>query len=141
MLTLLLGAAVLVVGGIGVSSAATGDRPKNVAEVKTDNLALLNADGTVTIAAQVRCDVGWVAAELSAILTQGQSSISGYTIPSVPCDGRWYRVEFDLADGSGPFQPGKVTFSFLQFLVTNAITGDSAGAHDNGATARLRLAS
>jgi hypothetical protein len=139
MLTLVFGASVLLSSSVAVASAATGDRPKNVAKVKADNFALLHGDGTVAVAAQVRCDPGWVAGELSATLTQGESSVSGYTIPSVSCDGRRHRVEFDLVDSSGPFQPGKVTFSFLQFLVTNAVTGDSAGAHDNGAKARLRL--
>ena len=139
MLTLVLCASFLLFGSVAVALAATGDRPKNVAETKADNSALLHANGTVTVATRVRCDTGWVAAELSAILTQGGSSISGFTVPSTPCDRRWHRVEFDLVDSSGLFQPGKVTFSFLQFLVTNAVTGDSAGARDNGAKARLRL--
>ena len=142
MVTAVLGAFVLVLGAVAASpaTAATGDRPKNVAEVKAGNLVLLHPDGTVTVAVRVRCDPGWVPAELSAQLTQGQASIGGFTIPSVPCDGRWYAVEFDLSDGSGQLQPGRVTFGFLQFLVTNAVTGDSAGAHDNGATARIQLA-
>jgi hypothetical protein len=37
-------------------------------------------------------------------------------------------------DASGVLRPGRVTFS-LQSLLTAAVTGDSAGAHDNGATA------
>ena len=65
---------------------------------------------------------------------QGASTADGFASASVPCDGRWYPVDVPLV-GSGSFQPGKVTFSFLQFLVTNAVTGDSAGAHDNGASA------
>lgn len=143
MLTLVLGASVLVFGGVVVSSAsaATGDRPKNVAEVQAGNLVLLNPDGTLTVSVRVRCDAGWVSGEVSVIVDQGGSATaSGFTTTSVPCDGRWHLVQFDVVDVSGTFQPGKVTFSFVQFLVTNAVTGDSAGAHDNGATARLQLA-
>ena len=144
MSTFVLGVSVLVFGGVVVSSAsaAQGDRPTNVAKVQADNLVLLNPDGTLTVSVRVRCDPGWVSGEVSVVVGQGAAAIaSGFTIASVPCDGRWHRVEFDVVDVSGTFQPGRVTFSFLQFLVTNAVSGDSAGAHDNGATARLTRAS
>jgi hypothetical protein len=143
MLMPVLSASFLLSVGIAVSSASAtpGEpRPRGVADVKDAQLVLLHADGTVTVAARVRCDPEWVPAELSAILAQGETSISGYTIPSVPCDTRWHLVEFNLVDGSGALHPGKATFSLLQFLVTNAVTGDSAGAHDNGAPVRLQLA-
>lgn len=137
-----LGAAMAVsLGAFGSSaSAATGDRPTNVAAVKAGERVLLHKDGTLTVAARLRCKPGWVAEEVSATLGQGEASASGFAVVSVPCDRQWHRVTFDLGDSAGAFHPGPVTFNFLQFLVTNASSGDSAGAHDNGAHARLRLA-
>ena len=138
-----LGVSVLAFGAVAASSASAappGDRPRNVADVKADSIVLLHPDGTLTATVRVRCDEGWVAGDISATVTQGASTADGFASASVPCDGRWYPVDVPLV-GSGSFQPGKVTFSFLQFLVTNAVTGDSAGAHDNGASARLQPAS
>ena len=117
---LVLGAALgISVGVVGSSaSAATGDRPTNVAAVNAGERVLLHKDGTLTV----------------------EASASGFAVVAVPCDRQWHRVTFDLGDSTGTFHPGPVTFNFLQFLVTNASSGDSAGAHDNGAHARLRLA-
>jgi hypothetical protein len=143
MLTLVLGASVLVFGGIVVSSAsaAQGDGTEDVADVRAVNLALLNPDGTLTVSVRVRCDPGWVFQEVSVVVDQGPSVIAdGITSAPVPCDGRWHRVQFDLVTRVGTFEPGKVTFSLLQFGVTNEVTGDFEGVNDNGATARLRLA-
>jgi hypothetical protein len=139
---LVLGAALgISLGAFGSSaSAATGDRPTNVAAVKAGERVLLHKDGTLTVAARLRCKPGWVAEEVSATLGQGEASASGFAVVTVPCDRRWHRVTFALGDSAGAFHPGRVTFNFLQFLVTNASSGDSAGAHDNGAHARLRLA-
>lgn len=142
MLTLVMGASVLVFGGVVVSSAsAAPGEPKDVAEVQAGNLVLLNPDGTLTVSVRVRCDPGWVSQEVDAIVDQGVSVFAdGITTASVPCDGRWQLVQFDLITRSGTFQPGKVNFSLLQFGVTNEVTGDFEGVNDNGATARLRLA-
>jgi hypothetical protein len=143
MLALVLGASVLVFGGVAVSSAsaAQGDGTEDVAEVQAGNLVLLNPDGTLTVSVRVRCDPGWVFQEVDAIVDQGVSVFAdGITSAPVPCDGRWQRVQFDLVTRAGTFQPGKVTFSQLQFGVTNEVTGDFEGVNDNGATARLRLA-
>ena len=116
-------------------------RPTNVAAVQADQVVLLHSDNTVTVTAKVRCDQDWVAAELSVILSQGVATSSGFTLVSAPCNGRWHQVSFDLVDTAGTFQHGNASFSFVQFLVTNVDTGDSAGAHDNGAKAKLRLVS
>ena len=143
MLTLVLGASVLALGGVVVSSAsaAHGDGTEDVAEVKAGNEVLLNPDGTLTVSVRVRCDPGWVSGDVEAILDQGVSVFAdGFTAVSVPCDGRWHQVQFDAVVRAGTFQPGKVTFSLLQFGVTNEVTGDFEGVNDNGATARLRLA-
>jgi hypothetical protein len=142
MLILVLGASVLVFGGVVASSAsAARGEPKDVAEVQARNLVLLNPDGTLTVAVRVRCDPGWVFQEVDAVVDQGVSVFAdGLTSAPVSCDGRWHRVQFDLVTRAGTFQPGKVTFSLLQFGVTNEVTGDFEGVNDNGATARLRLA-
>lgn len=141
MLTLLLGAAVLVFGGGVASSASAAPAGSEVAQVRADNLVLLNPDGTLTVSVRVRCDPGWVFQEVDAIVDQGLSVFAdGITSAPVPCDGRWHQVQFDLVTRAGTFQPGKVTFSLLQFGVTNEVTGDFEGVNDNGATARLRLA-
>jgi hypothetical protein len=142
MLTLVLGASVFAFGGVVVSSAsAARAEPKEVAEVRAGNRVLLNPDGTLTVSVRVRCDPGWVFQEVSAIVDQGASIFAdGITSAPVPCDRRWHRVQFDLVTRSGTFQPGKVTFSLLQFGVTNEITGDFEGVNDNRATAHLRRA-
>ncbi len=142
MLAVLFAAAVAMsLGAVGSSaSAATGDRPTHVAAVKAGAVARLHADGSVTVAARLRCKPGWVAEEVSATLGQGDASASGVAVVSVPCDWQWHRVTFTLGDSTGSFHPGRVTFNFLQFLVTNAASGDSAGAHDNGAHALLKRA-
>jgi hypothetical protein len=140
MLTLVLGVSVLVFGGV-VGSSASAAPGQPVAEVQAGNLVLLNPDGTLTVSVRVRCDPGWVTQDVDAIVDQGLSVFAdGVTAVSVPCNGNWQRVEFDLVTRSGTFQPGKVTFSQLQFGVTNEVTGDFEGVNDNGATARLRLA-
>ena len=142
MLTFVLGASVLVFGAVAVSSAsAARAEPKEVAQVRAGNPVLLNPDGTLTVSVRVRCDRGWVFQEVSAIVDQGPSVFAdGITSAPVPCDRRWHRVQFDLVTRAGTFQPGRVTFSLLQFGVTNEITGDFEGVDDNGATAHLRLA-
>jgi hypothetical protein len=141
MLTLVLGASVVVFGGVVSSASAARGEPKDVAQVQAGNLVLLNPDGGLTVSVRVRCDPGWVFQDVSAIVDQGLSVFAdGITAAPVPCDGRWHTVQFDLVTRSGTFQPGKVTFSLLQFGVTNEVTGDFEGVNDNGATARLRLA-
>ena len=87
--------------------------------MQAGNLVLLNPDGTLTVSVRVRCDPGWVFQEVDAIVDQGASVFAdGITSAPVPCDGRWHRVQFDLVTRSGTFQPGKVTFSLLQFGVS-----------------------
>ena len=141
MVTLLLGATVLVFGGVVGSSASAAPAGSAVAQVRPGNPVLLNPDGTLTVSVRVRCEPGWVFQEVDAIVDQGPSVFAdGITSAPVPCDGRWHRVQFDLVTRAGTFQPGKVTFSLLQFGVTNEVTGDFEGVNDNGATARLRLA-
>jgi hypothetical protein len=142
VLFLILGFLVVMSTALPASSAnaAPGDRPRNVADVKAESSVLLQSGGALIVSVRVRCDSGWVAGDISATLTQGESTISGVKPASTPCDGKWHRVTLDLADGTGSFVSGSVTFSFLQYLVTNAETGDSAGAHDNGSRARLLLA-
>ncbi len=137
-----LGAAVAMsVVAMGSSAtAATGDRPTHVAAIKAGAVARLHADGSVTVAPRVRCKPGWVSEEVSATLVQGESSASGVAVVTVPCDSQWHRVPFTLGDSTGSFHPGRATFSFMQFLVTNAASGDSAGAHDNGASVLLKRA-
>jgi hypothetical protein len=143
ILTLVLGAFVLA-SGAGVASsvsAAPGDGTEDVAEVQAGNLVLLNPDGTLTVSVRVRCDPGWVPVDVNTVVAQGTSTYAeGFTIVSVPCDGRWYWVQFDAVVRAGTFEPGKVTFDGLQFGVTNEVTGDFEGAHGKVSTARLRLA-
>lgn len=143
MLMLVLGASVLAFGGGVASSAAAaqGDGTEDVAEVQAGNLVLLNPDGTLTVSVRVRCDPGWVSGDLTTFVAQGESTYAeGFTTVSVPCDGRWHRVQFDAVVRAGTFEPGKVTFDFLQFGVTNEVTGDFQGVHDKVSPARLRLA-
>jgi hypothetical protein len=140
LLIAVLGVVTFVIGSTAGAWAVPG-REKPVVEVRAENIVLLNPDGTLTLAAQLRCDPGWVTTDLTAIVDQGPATIAeGYTLVTVPCDDRWHRFEFTIPVTVGTFQPGKVTISFLQFVVTNEVTGDPDGAHDNGGTARLRLA-
>ena len=58
MLTLVVGASVLVFGGVvALSASAARAEPKDVAAVQA-RLVLLNPDGTLTVAVRVRCDPG-----------------------------------------------------------------------------------
>jgi hypothetical protein len=115
--------------GTATASAVNGDRPKNVAAVTASKAIVLNGDGTLTVTEKVECDPGWEAAELDAQVNQGDAVTSNFTIPVVPCDGKWHTVTFGIGSGNGGFAPGKATVS-SQFLVTNVDSGDSAGAHD-----------
>lgn len=130
----------------GVAAAAlpagaapgTGDRPEGVAFVRADSHPVLNPDGTITVTQRVKCDPAWQPAELDVQVSRSLDAYaSGYTIPAVPCDDAWHSVTYTIGT-SVPLTPGKVTIS-SQFLVTNVVTGDSAGAHDTR-TGRLSLA-
>lgn len=130
----------LAVTTVAVPAAATQDRPTGVAHVRVDKRVWLQADGTVTVAARVRCDPGWESGELDVRVTQGDSEADGFINTSVPCNRRWHRVQFGLPLGLGTLQRGKAALSG-QFLVTNVASGDSAGAHDqaNGFIHRARV--
>lgn len=117
-----------------MAAAATGDRPTGVASVRAQQHVTASADGTtLTVVERISCQPGWEPAELDAFVTEDNTSeASGFVIPTIPCDGRTYRVEMAVPVGEGPFSPfqrGPVTIS-SQFLVTNVESGDSAGAHD-----------
>jgi hypothetical protein len=107
-----------------------GDRPHGVAKVRLEKKFLLQADGAIIVAARLECDPGWQSSDLSVSVAQGDSSTDGFTTTAVPCDRNWHRVKLSLPPGTGAFQPGKATAS-AQFLVTNVLSGDSAGAHQN----------
>jgi hypothetical protein len=127
---LVLGLSMWLLGGLPSASAApTDDRPTNVAAVQAVPLVLLHPDGSLTASAVLRCIPGWTPAELSATVNQGNASASGYTTPTIRCDNRWHPVVYRITDSTGGFTQGKVTFNFLQFTLTNNVTGDSAGAH------------
>ena len=122
---------VLAVTAMAVPAATAQDRPTGVAQVKVDKRVLLNADGTLTVVARLECDPGWISSDLTVSVAQGLSTgTDGLIEPSVPCDGRWQRVRFDLpAPVAGTFQRGKATFR-AQFLVFNVETGDPAAGHE-----------
>jgi hypothetical protein len=130
------GLLVLVLATITMAAPAAsaqdrpGDRPQGVAQVRLEKKFLLQADGTLIVAARLECDPGWQSSDLSISVTQGNASTDGFTTTAVPCDRNWHPVQFSLSPGTGTFQPGKATAS-AQFLVTNALSGDSAAAHQN----------
>ena len=122
---------VLAVTAMAVPAATAQDRPTGVAQVKAGKRVLLNADGTLTVVARLECDPGWISSDLTVSVAQGLlTGTDGLIEPSVPCDGRWHRVQFGLpAPVAGTFQPGKATFR-AQFLVFNVETGDPAAGHE-----------
>ncbi len=130
------GLLVLVLATITMAAPAAsaqdrpGDRPHGVAKVRLEKKFLLQADGTIILAARLECDPGWQSSDLSVSVTQGDASTGGFTTTAVTCDRNWHRVQFSIPPGIGAFQPGNATAS-AQFLVTNVLTGDSAGAHQN----------
>ncbi len=134
----MLGVSLLALAAVAASPASAA--PRDVADVRAGSV-LLQPDGTLTATVRVRCDEGWVAGDVDVIVDQGLSIFAdGTALALVPCDGRWHRVEVSLVVRAGSFQPGKVTFSLLQFSVTDEVFGDFVGVNDSGATARLKLA-
>src|SRR6266581_4317605 len=97
---------VLAVTAMAVPAATAQDRPTGVAQVKAGKRVLL------TVVARLECDPGWISSDLTVSVAQGLSTgTDGLIEPSVPCDGRWHRVQFGLpAPVAGTFQPGKATF-------------------------------
>src|SRR6266702_484821 len=88
---------VLAVTAMAVPAATAQDRPTGVAQVKAGKRVLLNADGTLTVVARLECDPGWISSDLTVSVAQGLSTgTDGLIEPSVPCDGRWHRVQFGL---------------------------------------------
>jgi hypothetical protein len=132
-----VGGGLAFVAAPAVASPPTGDRPVGVAEVKASKV-LLNSDGTVTVTQRLRCDPAWAPAELDVIVSESPTAgASGFTIPDVPCDNAWHSVTWVVSDSSG-LVPGKVVVT-SQFLVTNVLSGDSAGGHDTR-NVQLKLA-
>ncbi|SRR6266516_1262216 len=133
----------LAVTAVTVPAAAaqgrpTGDRPTGVAEVRFEKTAWLQADGTLTVAARLECDPGWVSSDLTYSVGQVQAGAEGYILTSVPCDHRSHLVQFGVRPVAGAFQRGKATVR-AQFLVFNTAMGDpSAGFYDG--TVFIRLA-
>jgi hypothetical protein len=122
---------VLAITAMAVPAATAQDRPTGVAQVKVQKRVLLNDDGTLTVVSRLRCDPGWVPSDLTVSVAQGPTTgTEGLIEPSIPCDGHWHRVQFDLpAPAVGTFQPGKATFS-AQFLVFNVESGDPSAGHE-----------
>jgi hypothetical protein len=103
-----------------------------VAKVQLDNTILLQPDGSLTVAARLSCDPGWIAGDLSVIIAQGGAETSAFLSTSIACDGHSHTVQLDAPVGLGSFMLGRAQMN-AQFLLTNADTGDSAGGHDQTA--------
>jgi hypothetical protein len=119
-------------------AAMAQDRPVGVAQEKTAKNISLNADGSLSVATKLECDAGWESSDFTVFISQGDVSTDGLIEPSVPCDGQWHSVQYDVpAPGNGTFHPGKAHFSG-QFLVFNVNSGDPSAAHEQ-ITVSLRL--
>ena len=121
-----------------VPAAMAQDRPVGVAQEKTAKNISLNADGSLSVTTKLECDAGWESSDFTVFISQGDVSTDGLIEPSIPCDGKWHSVQYDVpAPGNGTFQPGKAHFNG-QFLVFNMSSGDPSAAHEQ-ITVSLRL--
>jgi hypothetical protein len=113
-----------------VPVAMAQDRPVGVAHEKTAKKVHLNADGSLSAITRLKCDPGWESSDFTVFISQAGISTDGLVEPSIPCDGRWHRVQYDVpAPGNGTFNPGKAHFNG-QFLVFNVDSGDPSAAHE-----------
>jgi hypothetical protein len=80
------------------------------AKVAIGKFVKLNDDGTAVVAASIRCDQPWVAAELVVELIQGDvGGASGTAFLDgqfISCDDRWHRVFLRVTPGENPFSRG-----------------------------------
>ena len=121
-----------------VPAAMAQDRPVGVAQEKTAKNISLNTDGSLSVTTKLECEPGWESSDFTVFVSQGDISTDGLIEPSIPCDGKWYPVQYDVpAPGNGTFQPGKAQFNG-QFLVFNVNSGDPSAAHEQ-ITVSLRL--
>jgi hypothetical protein len=129
---------VLVSMAVVVPAAIAQDRPVGVAQEKTAKNISLNTDGSLSVTTKLECDTGWQSSDFTVFISQGDVSTDGLIEPSIPCDGRWHSVRYDVpAPGNGTFQSGKAHFNG-QFLVFNVSSGDPSAAHEQ-VTVSLRL--
>jgi hypothetical protein len=113
-----------------VPAAMAQDRPVGVAHEKTAKNISLNTDGSLAVTTKLECDIGWESSDFTVFISQGDVSTDGLIEPSIPCDGRWHSVQYDVpAPGNGTFHPGKAHFNG-QFLVFNVNSGDPSAAHE-----------
>jgi hypothetical protein len=112
------------------------DRPVGVAHEKTAKKVLLNPDGSLSLVTRLACDPGWESSDFTVFISQGDVSTDGLVEPSIPCDGRWHTVRYDVpAPVNGTFHRGQAHFNG-QFLVFNTGSGDPSAAHEQ-TTVRL----
>ena len=117
--------------------AMAQDRPVGVAHEKTAKKVHLNPDGSLSLVTRLACDPGWESSDFTVFISQGDVSTDGLVEPSIPCDGRWHTVRYDVpAPVNGTFHRGKAHFNG-QFLVFNTGSGDPSAAHEQ-TTVRLR---
>lgn len=127
-LALLLALAVVSIAG--TQAAFAGDRPVGVAFVKAKPIVDLKHNGSVVVTEKIRCKPGWVSSDLSVHVAQPNGAqADGFTTTAIKCNGAWHTVRVTLSDVFMKMHRGPATIS-SQFLVTNASSGDSAGAHD-----------
>jgi hypothetical protein len=110
--------------------AMAQDRPVGVAHEKTAKQVHLNQDGSLSLVTRLACDPGWESSDFTVFISQGDVSTDGLVEPSIPCDGRWHTVRYDVpAPVNGTFHGGKAHFNG-QFLVFNTGSGDPSAAHE-----------
>lgn len=127
MVALLVAIAAMTAGT--QAAFATGDRPTNVAWVKAYPVADLKPDGSVVVTEKIACRPGWVSSDLSVMVSQQSGAYAdGVTTTAVPCDLRWHTIKLTTNSVFMKMTKGYATIS-SQFLVNNAESGDSAGAH------------
>lgn len=130
---------VLASMAVVVPTAMAQDRPVGVAQENTAKNISLSTDGSLSVTTKLECDAGWQSSDFTVFISQGDVSTDGLIEPSIPCDGKWHSVQYDVpAPGNGTFHPGKAHFNG-QFLVFNVNSGDPSAAHEQ-ITVSLRLA-
>lgn len=124
--------AVLVLAGTAMAApvAMAQDRPVGVAHEKTAKKVHLNSDGSLSVISRLSCDPGWESSDFTVLISQGDVSTDGLVEPSIPCDGQWHVVRYDVpAPVNGTFHRGQAHFTG-QFLVFNTGSGDPSAAHE-----------
>lgn len=123
---------VLVLAGTAMAApvAMAQDRPVGVAHEKTVKQVHLNQDGSLSAVTRLSCDPGWESSDFTVFISQDDVSTDGLVEPSIPCDGRWHVVRYDVpAPVNGTFHRGQAHFTG-QFLVFNTSSGDPSAAHE-----------